>query len=100
MAMIKNDAETAASVTIGALGYRARCTEAGCGNLARLGLRHADTGGRPIAHPVVCHAHARLKLAAMARSGAIGAVRSGGNPGGGGARRSSHKSAVKNGIER
>jgi hypothetical protein len=36
------------SVTIGALGYRARCTEAGCGNLARLGLRHADTGGRPM----------------------------------------------------
>jgi hypothetical protein len=25
--------ETLSSVTIGALGYRARCTEAGCGNL-------------------------------------------------------------------
>ena len=55
--------ETAASVTIGALGYRARCTEAGCKNLARLGLRYADAGGRPIAHPVLCHAHGRVKLA-------------------------------------
>jgi hypothetical protein len=40
--------EPAASVRIGALGYRARCDEAGCMNLARLGLRYADAGGRPM----------------------------------------------------
>jgi len=62
MAMIKNDAETAASVTIGALGYRARCTEAGCGNLARLSLRYADAGGRPIINLEFCHGHGRLKI--------------------------------------
>jgi hypothetical protein len=55
--------ESATSMTIGTLGYRARCTEAGCGNLARLGLRHADAGGRPISHPVLCHGHGRLRLA-------------------------------------
>ena len=37
--------ETRSSVTIGALGDRARCTEAGCGNLAWLGIRYADVGG-------------------------------------------------------
>jgi hypothetical protein len=55
--------EAAASVTIGALGYRARCTEVGCGNLARLGLRYADAGGRPMKNAVFCHAHARERLA-------------------------------------
>jgi hypothetical protein len=32
----------AISVTIVALGYRARCTEAGCKNLGRMILRYAD----------------------------------------------------------
>jgi hypothetical protein len=36
------------SMTISTLGYRARCTEAGCGNLARLGFRYAVTTGRPM----------------------------------------------------
>jgi len=35
-------------VTDVALGYRARCTEADCANLARLILRYADAGGRPM----------------------------------------------------
>jgi len=61
--------ETAASVTIGALGYRARCTEAGCGNLARLGLRYADAGGRPMTNLVFCHRHGRLRVE---RDGAAG----------------------------
>ena len=51
------------SVTIVALGYRARCAEARCGNLARLGLRYADAGGRPFRNLVLCHAHARVRLA-------------------------------------
>jgi hypothetical protein len=55
--------ETAASVNIGAISYRARCTEAGCGNLARLGFRYADAGGRPMTNVVYCHAHGRERLA-------------------------------------
>jgi hypothetical protein len=62
-AMSIDHSQTAASVTIGALGYRARCTEAGCRNLARLGLRYADAGGLPIDHPVVCLAHGRERIA-------------------------------------
>jgi hypothetical protein len=55
--------ETAASATIGALGYRARCAKAGCRNLGRIGLRYADSGGRPFRNLVLCHAHARVRLA-------------------------------------
>jgi hypothetical protein len=55
--------KTAASVTIGAISYRARCAEAGCNNLGRMLMIYADAGGRPIGHPVVCHEHARRRLA-------------------------------------
>jgi hypothetical protein len=55
--------ETAASVNVDAISYRARCTEAGCKNLGRMQMIYADAGGRPIAHPVVCHEHARRRLA-------------------------------------
>ena len=51
--------ETAASVTVGAITYRARCTDAGCKNVGRLLFIYADAGGRPIAHPVRCLKHAR-----------------------------------------
>jgi hypothetical protein len=44
------------------IGYRARCTEAGCGNLARLGFRYADAGGRPMTNLVFCHRHGRLRV--------------------------------------
>ena len=54
--------ESPASVTIGALGYRARCTEPGCANLGRLILRFADAGGRPMSNAEFCHAHARVKV--------------------------------------
>jgi hypothetical protein len=54
--------ETPASVTIVTLGYRAHCTEAGCKNLARLPLRYADTGGRPMANSEFCHGHGRLRV--------------------------------------
>jgi hypothetical protein len=57
-----DDPETAASVTIAALGYRTRCAEAGCGNLARLGFRYADAGGRPMSNLVLCHAHGRERI--------------------------------------
>jgi hypothetical protein len=55
--------ETAASVKIGPIIYRARCTEAGCKNAGRFLFIYADAGGRPIAHPVLCHAHGRERLA-------------------------------------
>jgi hypothetical protein len=61
--------DTVASVTIGALGYRARCTEAGCGNQARPGFRYADAGGRPMTKLVFCHRHGRLRVGAIARRG-------------------------------
>jgi hypothetical protein len=51
------------SVTIVPLGYRARCAEVCCGNIARLLLRYADASGRPISHPALCHEHARVRLA-------------------------------------
>jgi hypothetical protein len=40
--------DIATSVTIIRLGYRARCTEAGCRNLGRVIQRHADVGGAPM----------------------------------------------------
>jgi hypothetical protein len=43
---VGTDRQTAASLTIAAVGYHARCTEAGCANLRRLILRNGDTGGR------------------------------------------------------
>jgi hypothetical protein len=54
--------QTPASVTIVALGYRARCTEPGCRNLARLILRHADAGGRPVTNAEFCFGHGRLRV--------------------------------------
>jgi hypothetical protein len=54
--------ETAASVNIGAISYRARCTEGACKNLGRMLMIYADAGGRPIGHPVLCHGHARTRL--------------------------------------
>jgi hypothetical protein len=39
--------EPVASVTIGALGYRARCTAPWCHNRACRIFRYADVGGRP-----------------------------------------------------
>ena len=40
--------ESATSMEILAMDNRARCTEAGCGNLARLGFRYPVTTGRPM----------------------------------------------------
>jgi hypothetical protein len=40
--------ESATSMEILAMDNRVRCTEAGCGNLARLGFRYAGTTGRPM----------------------------------------------------
>jgi hypothetical protein len=55
--------ETPTSLTIIAMGYRARCTEPGCRNLGRLILRYADAGGRPMSNSEFCHAHARVRIA-------------------------------------
>jgi hypothetical protein len=54
--------ETPLSVTIITLGYRARCTVAGCGNLGRVILRHADAGGRPMTNAEFCNAHGRARI--------------------------------------
>ena len=54
--------ETPASVKIGPISYRARCTEAGCKNLGRLQMIYADAGGRPISHPVLCYTHRRERI--------------------------------------
>jgi hypothetical protein len=61
--MNTDHSETTASVNIGPISYRARCTETGCKNLGRLLFIYADAGGRPIAHPVLCHAHGQVRLA-------------------------------------
>jgi hypothetical protein len=61
--MSTNHPETAASVTVVAVGYRARCTVPRCKNLGRMILRYADAGGRPISNSEVCHAHARVRVA-------------------------------------
>jgi hypothetical protein len=61
--------ETPTSVTLLSVGYRARCTEAGCANLGRLILRYADAGGRPISNLEFCHAHARERLAYVRAAG-------------------------------
>jgi hypothetical protein len=49
-------------LTIIPLGYRARCTEAGCRNLGRVILRHFDAGGRPMDNAEFCNAHARARI--------------------------------------
>jgi hypothetical protein len=54
--------ETPASLTIISLGYRVRCTEQGCRNVARVILRHADAGGRPIDNAEFCLAHGRSRV--------------------------------------
>jgi len=61
--------ETAASVTIGALGYRARCTAPRCNKQARVIFRYEDAGGRPMSNSEFCsmHARARKALARAAR---------------------------------
>jgi hypothetical protein len=78
--MSTDNPENAASVNIGTISYRARCTEAGCKNLGCMLMIYADAGGRPISHPVLCHAHARVRLArdraAGLRSTTIGGLRS------------------------
>jgi hypothetical protein len=63
----QNDIPTA--VTIGRLEYRARCTEPECRNLARLGLRYSDSGGRPITQLELCFAHGNDRIE---RDGAAG----------------------------
>jgi hypothetical protein len=49
-------------LTIIPLGYRARCTEAGCRNLGRVILRHFDAGGRPMDNAEFCDAHAKVRI--------------------------------------
>jgi hypothetical protein len=57
-----HDLQDTASVTILRIGYRARCNATGCGNVARMILRYADRGGRPIANLERCNSHARVAI--------------------------------------
>ena len=61
--------ETAATVNIGAISYRAQCTELGCTNLGRMMMIYADAGGRPIGHPMLCHAHVRVRIEGASAAG-------------------------------
>jgi hypothetical protein len=61
--MITPESDIPGSLTIIPLGYRARCTEAGCKNLGRVISRYADAGGRPMSNFELCHAHARSRVA-------------------------------------
>jgi hypothetical protein len=54
--------EEAAMVTVLTIGYRARCTERGCGNLARAILRYADRSRRPLSNLERCNTHTREAL--------------------------------------
>ena len=54
--------EEPAIVTVLTLGYRTRCTERGCDNLARAIIRYADRSGRPISNLERCNAHARAAI--------------------------------------
>lgn len=56
-------------VTIITLGYRARCTERGCDNLARVILRYANVGGRPLSNLERCNAHARGAIERETKAG-------------------------------
>ena len=49
-------------LTIVSIGYRARCSVAGCGNLAQAILRYADRGGRPLSNLERCNRHTRDAL--------------------------------------
>jgi hypothetical protein len=55
--------ETETSVTVVTITYRAQCSEPRCRNRARLILRYADAGGRPMSNSELCHAHARVRIA-------------------------------------
>jgi hypothetical protein len=54
-------------VTIVALGYRARCCEAGCRNLGRVIVRYADAGGRPFSNLEFCYGHGRARIGQASR---------------------------------
>jgi hypothetical protein len=67
--MTTEQTETATSVTIITLGYRERCTAAGCGNLGRVILRHSDAGGRPIDNAEFCLRHGRARIKSYRAAG-------------------------------
>lgn len=54
--------DSATTVTIVPLGYRARCAEAACRNLRRLILRYADLGGAPLGQAKFCKADTRSRI--------------------------------------
>jgi hypothetical protein len=49
-------------LTIITLGYRARCTQAGCTSLGSVILRHFDAGGRPMDNAEFGNAHAKVRI--------------------------------------
>jgi hypothetical protein len=67
--MSADNRDVPVSVTIVVLGYRAPCTEAGCANLGRLILRHADAGGRPMSNAEFCYGHTLEKISRSKAAG-------------------------------
>ncbi len=61
--------DEAACLTVITIGYRAKCTEPGCRNLARAILRYGDRSGRPVSNSERCHAHAREALEGAMKAG-------------------------------
>jgi hypothetical protein len=64
-----DESEAAAMLTILTIGYRARCSEPGCRNLARAILRHGDRAGRPLSNLERCHRHAHETLERATKAG-------------------------------
>jgi len=66
---VKPTKEDAACLTVLTLGYRARCTERGCGNLVCAIIRNADRSGRPISNLERCNTHAREVIERETKAG-------------------------------
>jgi len=60
--MYEASVQESSMLTILSIGYRARCSVTGCGNLAQTIIRYADRGGRPLSNLERCNRHAREAL--------------------------------------
>ncbi len=67
---MKPTEEEPSCLTVLTLGYKAKCTEPGCHNLARVILRRqGDRSGRPLSNLERCHGHARAELERATKAG-------------------------------
>ncbi len=63
--------EDTACITVLTIGYKAKCTELGCGNLARVILRQGDRSGRPLSNLERCNRHARPWVRSLSVASAL-----------------------------